>query len=56
VKEHLAKKMKTIEEDICLVASMGSSLYKKGSDIDDFIKTADYAMYETKISKKKREN
>lgn len=56
VKEHLLIKMKTIEEDIHLDASMGSALYKKGTDIDEFIKTADYAMYEAKISKKKREN
>ena len=56
VKEHLVKKMINIKEDIALEASMGSSMFKKGSDIDDFIKYADYSMYETKISKKKREN
>lgn len=56
VKEYLAKKMKTIDEDIFIEASMGYAMFKKGSNIDDFIKTADYSMYEQKISKKKREN
>ena len=56
VKEHLAIKMKKIKENIILDASMGSSMFKKGSNIDDFIKSADYSMYERKISKKKREN
>ena len=56
VKEYLVKKMKTVKENINLEASMGTSMYKKGSNVDDFIKYADYSMYETKISKKKREN
>jgi len=38
--------------DIRIEASMGYSIYKSDSDIDDFIKKADYAMYKTKIHKK----
>lgn len=38
--------------DIPIEASMGYSIYKESSDIDDFIKKADYAMYENKIHKK----
>ncbi|MCK5731381.1 MAG: GGDEF domain-containing protein, partial [Tenericutes bacterium] len=35
-----------------LQASMGSANFKKDSDIDDFIKEADYEMYKIKIDKK----
>ncbi len=56
VKEEILIKMKTINEEIVLVASMGTAMFKKGSSIDDFIKNADYSMYEIKIGKKKREN
>lgn len=56
VKEEILIKMKTIDEGIVLVASMGTAMFKKGSSIDDFIKNADYSMYEKKIGKKKREN
>lgn len=56
VKACIIEKMSDIKEKIKLEASMGCSMFKKGSDIDDFIKSADYSMYEAKISKKKREN
>ena len=36
-------------------ASMGVSDYKKGADVDDFIKEADYSMYKTKIVKKDKQ-
>jgi len=53
VKENIQLEMKYIEDDILLEASMGYSLFEEGSDVDDFIKNADYAMYQTKIAKKK---
>lgn len=56
VKELLLKEMKKTDEKIVLEASMGAAMFKKGSNTDDFIKNADYSMYETKMKKKKREN
>lgn len=38
--------------DIKIEASMGYSIYQASADVDDFIKCADYAMYENKIHKK----
>lgn len=39
--------------DMPLSSSMGTSYYDQSVSIDDFIKDADYRMYEEKISKKK---
>lgn len=50
------KDLKTNKEvsslDIKIEASMGYSIYKASTNIDDFIKSADYAMYSNKIHKK----
>lgn len=54
VNEHLDDLMHTFPEDVVLEASMGYSVYTVGMDIDDFIKKADYKMYQTKIAKKEQ--
>jgi len=46
--------MESVDLDIAFGASMGYGLYRKGQDVDDFIKEADYSMYETKIAKKQQ--
>ncbi|MBN2604898.1 MAG: GGDEF domain-containing protein [Bacilli bacterium] len=48
----IAIEMENVEENIVLAASMGHSYFEEGSNIDDFIKYADYSMYKAKIKKK----
>lgn len=45
---------KVKKDEISLNASMGVALYDPKDDIDDFIKSADYEMYKTKIKKKSK--
>jgi diguanylate cyclase (GGDEF)-like protein len=45
---------KAKKDGIKLDASMGVALYDTKDDIDDFIKSADYEMYKTKIKKKSK--
>lgn len=48
------KQVKVLNIDIPLKASMGYSKFEIDRDIDEFIKEADYAMYEEKIGRKKQ--
>lgn len=52
--KQIENSLEKFEEGFEIESSMGYAMYQKGNDVDEFMKESDYAMYETKITKKKQ--